>query len=169
MPLKVFQENFWNLSDTTVPPPSIAGEGGYPGWQASVVGSLFGALGDQMRAAWAKWRWIWTLVRRIRGLDRDRQLVMQRTLDTLEAPAFVLASQAVRETARQPGFHRPEAWRSLSHLLKADPGQSENLYRHFRTVNQLQLAAREAGSTLSNPQLHFSAELAYQSFAIKGR
>jgi hypothetical protein len=168
MPLKAFQRNYWLNSDTFVQPVKVS-RGGYPGWQISVIASLWGALGDWIRAAYGNARWIWSLVRRIRGLDRDRQLVIQRTLDMVEHGTYPLAASAVRQTATTRGFHDPAAWKPLSHALKGDAGRAENTFRHLNTVMLLQTAARGAGSTLTNPELHFLSELAYQSFAIKGR
>lgn len=169
MPLKTFQQNYWLISDTKAPPPTPPSRGGYPGWQAVIIASLFGALWDAGRAALAKWRWVWTLVTRIRGLDRDRQLVVQRTLEMVEHQNYPMAQAAVRQTATTIGFNRPDAWRPLSHVLKRDQGQAENVYRHMQTVELLQVASRASGSTLTNPELHFLSELAYQSFAIRGR
>lgn len=168
MPLKAFQRNYWLNSDTVVVPVKVS-RGGYPGWQITVIASLFGAIGDQIRAAVGKWRWIWSLVTRIRGLDLDRQLLVLRALDMVEHRTFDVAQSAVRQTATTRGFTQPEAWKGLSHALKRDRGQAENTFRHLNTVELLQNGARAAGSTLTNPELHFLSELAYQSFAIKGR
>jgi hypothetical protein len=168
VPLKAFQRNYWLNSDTVVAPVRVS-QGGYPGWQVTVIASLFGAIGDQIRAALQKWRWVWSLVRRIRGLDRDRQLVILRTLDLVEHQNYPLAQSAVKQTATTLGFNRPEAWKPLSHALKRDAGRAENTFRHLNTVELLQIASRAAGSTLTNPELHFLSELAYQSYAIRGR
>ena len=168
MPLKAFQRNYWLHSDTVVQPVRVS-QGGYPGWQISVIASLWGAVGDYLTATWGAWSWVWALVRRIRGLDRDRQLVILRTLDLVEHRTYPLALSAVRQTATTRGFHDPQAWKPLSHALKGDRGQAENTFRHLNAVNLLQNAARSAGSTLTNPELHCLSELAYQSFAIRGR
>ena len=168
MPLKAFQRNYWVNSDTVVTPVKVS-RSGYPGWQITVIASLWGATGDWIRAAWGKARWIWSLVSRIRGLDPDQQLVVLRTVDMVEHRTYPLAQSAVRQTATTLGFTRPEAWKGLSHALKRDAGSAENTFRHLHTVELLQTAARTAGSTLTNPELHFLSELAYQSFAIKGR
>jgi hypothetical protein len=168
MPLKSFQRNYWLNSDTRVAPITV-GRGGYPAWQVTVIASLFGAIGDWFSVTTSKWRWVWSLVRRIRGLDRDRQLVILRTLDIVEHTHFPLAQSAVKQTATTLGFNRPEAWKPLWHLLKADAGRAENTFRHLNTVELLQMASRATGSTLTNPELHFLSELAYQSFAIRGR
>lgn len=168
MPLKAFQRNYWLNTSTVVAPIRVSG-GGYPGWQVTVIASLFGAVGDWIRAAWGKACWIWSLVSRVRGLDRHRQLVVLRAIDMVEHRTFPLAQSAVQQTALTRGFHDPQAWKGLSHALKRDRGSAENTFRHLRTVELLQAAARTAGSTLTNPELHFLSELAYQSYAIKGR
>lgn len=168
MPLKPFQRNYWLNSDTRVAPISV-GRGGYPAWQISIVGSLWGAMGDHLVALWRRVCWAWWLRRRVVALDRDRQVVLLRTLDVLESPHYPLAFAAVKATATTAGFHRPEVWKGLWHGLKTDVGQAENTFRHLNTVALLREAARQAGSTLTNPELHFLSEVAYQGYAIKGR
>lgn len=71
MPLKSFQQNYWNLSDTAAPPPTPTGRGGYPGWQASVVGSLWGAMGELAGVWWARLVWWMTTLRRVWRMDPD--------------------------------------------------------------------------------------------------
>jgi hypothetical protein len=231
MPLKPFQENFWNLSDTVAPPPlGGGGGGGYPLWQSYIVASLFGALWELGHRYLLQWRWWLRVVQRLRGLSgglrdgvwdalddlergpappapapepriverlvpvpvvrhkpkprvrslvqfarRVRRLsseehaVLLHTMDLLESPQFALAQQAVRTTATTPKFNRPESWGQYSKAIKTDPGRAENVFRHIRAHELTRQAARELGSTLSNPQAHLLVELAYHEFAIKGR
>jgi hypothetical protein len=260
MPLKPFQQNYWNLSDTVAPPPTPTGRGGYPGFQTSVIASLFGALWDlavlyMQRARWAvtTFQRLWKLtpeaidgaiaeaehptppvapsieyvrvevpvevpvrvevpvevrvsepapppeiryvevpvpapapvarkkaphVRlgallaeagRLRRLDPVSRAVVSRTLDALESPHFAVAQAAVQQTALTDGFTRPDAWRPLSHLLKADQGRAENMYRHLKSREMTRHLVREGGSTLTNPQTGLLVELAYQAYSITGR
>lgn len=152
-------------SDTVVPPPTTS-QGGYPGWQASVVASLFGTLWEQARTYVARWRWAYRFLQRVRQLDADRQAVVLRAVDLLEHGAYPAAEVAVRETALTLGFNRPEAWRPYSHMLKADAGRAENVFRHVRAC---ELTRQYAGSTMTNPTVNAMVELAYQSYAMKGR
>lgn len=166
MALKAFQEQYWNKIGTAPVPDPPVSRSGYPGWQVTVIGSLFGALGDWIRAAWGKARWIWSLVSRIRGLDRDQQVTLLRVIELLEHPAYVVAQASVRTTATTLGFSRPEAWKPYSHMMKAQPGRAENVFRHVRAC-ELTLAAM-APVTLRNPDLNAIVELAYQDFALRG-
>jgi hypothetical protein len=165
MPLKPFQQNYWMFSDTTVPPLRIT-QGGYPGWQASVVASVFGTLWQQAGEYLQRWRWVVRLVRRIRALSADREQVLLRALDVLEHPAYPSAQIAVRETATTLGFHDPQAWKPYSQMLKADPGRADNVFRHVRACERTRAIA---ASTLTNPTANLLVELAYQDFALRGR
>lgn len=165
MPLKSFQEAFWNLSDTNVA-PTITASGGYPQWQSSVIGALFGALWEQATAYLRQWRWSWQLLRRVRATDDAQQRVLLRTLDLLEHPAWPCAQHAVRQTATTLGFANPSAWVEYGRMLKADQGRAENVFRHVRAC---ELTRQQASSTLSNPTVNALVELAYQEFAMKGR
>lgn len=165
MPLKPFQANYWMFSDTTVPPLRLT-QGGYPGWQATVVASTFGALWELACAYVARWRWAWRLVQRVRGLPRDREGVLLRALDLVEHPDWDAATRAVQETAKTLGFNRPEMWKPYSHALKADPGRAENVFRHIRAC---ELTRQYANSTMTNPTVNALVELAYQGYALKGR
>lgn len=165
MPLKSFQQAYWNLSDTNVA-PTVTGRGGYPQWQASVVGSLFGALWEQAKAYVRQWRWAWAFLTRVKATDASQQRVLLRTLDLLEHPGWPAAQAAVRTTATTLGFANPSAWVEYGRMLKADQGRAENVFRHVRAC---ELARQQAPSTLSNPTVNALVELAYQEFAIRGR
>lgn len=228
MPLKPFQRNYWVTSSTAAPAPTPTGKGGYPGWQTSVVGTLWGALWELAVTYWGRLLWWMTTVRRLWALHPDtidealreaehpspapppivhyvnvptpapapkarqkaprtrvgallesarrlhrlpdvQQEVVKRVLGLLEDPRYDLATTAVRHTATLPGFHRPEAWRSLTHLLKGDPGRAENMYRRVKATEQVKTLAREMGSTVTNPQAQLLVELAYHAYTITGR
>jgi hypothetical protein len=225
MPLKTFQENYWVNASTVAAPPTPAGRGGYPGWQASVVASLFGALWELAVSYWGRLQWWWNTLQRLWAMDPEQvtatldtvgqpepppivqivhvpvitkaperkkaprtrvgglvrlakrvarlpdaqQVVVTRALDLLEAPQFGLAQTAVQQTATTLGFQRPESWRSLSHLLKADQGRAENMYRHVKAVEMVRDLARAQGSTLTNPAANLLVELAYHEYTVTGR
>lgn len=159
---------YWSVFSTVVPPPPtpIISRGGYPGWQASVIGSLFGAIQVQLVALWAEIRWYLRLIRRVRALDARQQVALAAAFHALEHPGFPAALTAVQETAVTLGFNRPEAWKPYSHAIKASPKRAENIFRHLRACEQTKAAL---GSTLSNPECNLLVELAYHAFARKGR
>jgi hypothetical protein len=107
--------------------------------------------------------------RTLARLDPVQQGVIAKAIDALEHPGYHLAEVAVQQTATSPGFQRPEAWRSLSHLLKADQGRAENMYRHVKACEITRQLVRAEGSTLTNPQTNLMVELAYQAYTITGR
>lgn len=167
-----FHRNYWGRRDSTGTRPVVThgSGGGYPAWQASVIApSLLGILGAKLDYWRELVRWWLALYRRIHRLDAERRAVLLLTLDRLEHPAYRYAQQAVRETATTLGFNRPEAWKPLSHAMKASPGHAENTFRHMRSYTVLKDALKADGSTMTNPQLHLTTELAYQGFAWKGK
>jgi len=167
-----FHSFYWNdaTPSTVVIVPTGRGVGGYPAWQASVITpSLFGVVGAWIDHQVQRLRWALRLVRRIERLDAEQRDVLSRVLTTLESPAWPVARVSVRQTATTLGFNRPEAWIHLSRELKASPGRAENTYRHLQTCTTLRNRLREQGSTVTNPQMHLVAELAYQGFAARGR
>lgn len=159
---------YWATLSTVVPPPPtpIISRGGYPGWQASVAGSLFGALHAHLVACWAEVRWYLRLFRRVRALDAERLAALAAAFHALESPAFPSALTAVQQTATTLGFNRPEAWKPYSHAIKASPKRAENVFRHIRACEETRAAL---SSTLSNPECNLLVELAYHAFARKGR
>ena len=93
MALKAFQQNYWNRPSTVVIPPPGPSRGGYPGWQASVVASLFGALWELGAAWWSRLGWWGRLLRRIAQLSAPQRVWVDRVLrvvpsdDRAEAPS----------------------------------------------------------------------------------
>lgn len=171
MPLKPFQQNYWMHSDTSVAPVRVA-MGGYPPWQASIVASLFGAVWDYLLTALEKISWSWRLVRRVRRLSKDQQTVLFTALAALEHPKYPLALDAVKRTARTLGFNNPEAWKPLSHGLKADAGSAENTFRHLNACTLFKTAAwagEASANKLGNPDVNLFVELAYRQYAARGR
>lgn len=83
----------------------------------------------------------------------------------LNHPAYPIAQDAVRRTARTLGFNRPEAWQGLSRQMKTSPGSAENTFRHMQAC---QWTRAEAPSTLTNPDCNLLVELAYHEFALRG-
>lgn len=160
-----FHQKYWNLSDTNLPPVHF-GRGGYPIWQASVITpSLLGMLGAWLDTKLEQFRWWRAIYRRISVLDRERRAVVLLTLEALEHPAYTSAQVAVRQTATTLGFNRPEAWTELSRQMKGAPNRSENVYRHLLACRKVDTALRAQGSTLTNPELNLTTELAYHGFA----
>ena len=164
MPLKPFQENYWNLSDTTVAPVVIS-QGGYPAWQSTIVASLWGTLWEQGRTWLQQLWWSWRVARRARALSPDRQGVLMRVFDLLEHPAYPHAQTAVRTTATTLGFASPQAWVPYSRMLKSNPGRAENLFRHVRAC---ELTRAALSSTVTNPTCNLIVELAYADFERRG-
>jgi hypothetical protein len=106
---------------------------------------------------------------RIRALSAEQQHVLVQTVEVLESPAYLAAQEAVRKTAQTLGFANPSAWQGLSRAMKSSPGRAENTFRHLNAWTLTNEALRAQGSTMTNPQLHFVTELAYQGFALTGR
>lgn len=167
-----FHNLYWNdqPASTVVITPPGSGKAGYPGWQSAVIApSLFGAIGAVIDLWMERLRWALRLLRRVKGLDREQRLILERVLGSLESPAYPVARLAVRQTATTLGFNRPEAWKPLGTALKASPGRAENTFRHLNACTLLRDTLRAKGSTVTNPEMHLSVELAYQGFAAKGR
>jgi len=120
---------------------------------------------------WKTWLASWLrLCRRIAALPDGRRIVLLHTLQVLESPIYPHAKRAVRETATTIGFRNPESWVAYSRAMKSDPKKAENIWRAVRAreLTQGHWAATQPGSTLtklSNPQLAFLAEVAYQEYA----
>lgn len=104
------------------------------------------------------------LEQRVQALNAERRAVLQRVLTAVESEAYPKAREAVRQTAQTLGFNRPEAWKDLSRHMKASQGATENTYRHLKACSLLRA---QMSSTLSNPDLNLTVELAYHGFASR--
>lgn len=168
-----FHTFFWETSDTNATPVATTPTGGYPPWQAGVIqpgvvlGSGFGGLVPWWERLADRVSWFWMVFRRTRRLDRTQRVVLLRTVETLEHPAYPLARQAVRKTARTLGFNRPESWKALSQELKGDQGRAENAFRHLEACRLVR--ENLISSTITNPMCHLLVELAYHAYTIDPR
>jgi hypothetical protein len=142
-------------------------------WQSGpnsiVIGAIFGGLTPWCERIWAALVWWLRWGRRLYRLDDEQRLVVQRVVCALDTPHYRVAQTAVRGTATTIGFNRPEAWLHLGRHIKGHPGHAENTYRHLEAFRRVKASIPEIGSTLTNPALHLTVELAYQGFAAKGR
>lgn len=160
-----FHTKYWENSDTNAAPVHI-GRGGYPAWQASVITpSLLGMLGAWLDTKLAQWRWWKPVIGRVNALDAEQRGVLLLALESLESPGYRCAQAAVRQTAVTLGFNRPEAWKELSREVKDSPARAENNFRHLLAARKTGLALKAQGSTLTNPELNLTTELAYHGFA----
>lgn len=164
-----FHTKYWENSDTSTTPIITAPRvRQYPAWHGSVtIGSLFGGTAPFFERLWDRLKWWWRVQPRVMALNIEDRLVLVKTLDALDHPAYPLARMAVRKTATTLGFNRPEAWTQLSRELKASAGQSENAYRHLEACRLTR--ANLLSSTLTNPECNLLVELAYHGFAVKGK
>lgn len=169
MPLKPFQQNYWNVSSSIVIPVFTPGVGGYPLWQASVIGAGLGGMQPWYERLRARWQWLVALVRLVLRIGRytsDQRRVIDRTVRAVESPAFAAAQTAVRDTAKTLGFANRESWVPYSRMLKDNPNRAENIFRHVRAC---ELTRGALSSTLTNPEVNLAVELAYCAFAVKGK
>lgn len=170
MPLQgEFHRNYWENSDTRTTPVGTARLlAFYPAWQGSVVlGSILGGAAPYFERFWDRLGWWFRAQPRVMALDPEQRLVLLKTLEALEHPAFPLAQKAVRKTAVTIGFNRPESWTELSRTMKRSAGAAENTYRHMEACRLLQ--SNLLTSTLTNPQTNLMVELAYHGFAARGK
>lgn len=165
--------------ETVVPDVSRPG---YPAWQASVTAGFgFGGIEpvvDKLSWLWRLCRRLWHWKRRAElevWIDRidqwtpEQRAVVERSARCVESALYREARLTVRATAKTIGFNHPEAWVPYSRLLKSDPNQAQNMYRHVKAVQDVKLALRAQGSTVTNPEAHLAVELAYVGFAWSGR
>ena len=110
---------------------------------------------DEQRETW---------FRRLAGFTAEQRPVLERVTAALEHPAWPDAQQAVRSVATTLGFSNQEAWLPYSRALKADPGQSENVFRHLKAVHEVKVSLAARGHPLSNPLVNLLIELGYQGF-----
>src|SRR5258706_15608552 len=67
----IFHTNYWEFSDTVVPPPPSTVAGGYPAWQAGVITpSLVGIVGAWIDARMALLKWHWRFARGGHGVPK---------------------------------------------------------------------------------------------------
>lgn len=166
-----FHESYWGVTgSSTTPAAGPAPARQYPQWQ--IVPLLHGA--DALGVAWltlvGAWRgltWFLRLWWQTRFLDRGRRAALLRTLAMLRHVEYPLARKSVKKTALTLGFNRPEAWVDLNRLMKANPGETQNLYRHAEACRLLHVNA--VSSTLTHPDAHLMIELAYQDYAAVRR
>ena len=102
---------------------------------------------------------------RLSAMSAEQRAILQRVTTVLESSAWQEAQVAVRRCATTLGFANPEMWVQYSRVIKADPGQAENVFRHTKAVHEVKAAVTVAGLSISNPDLHLLVELAYQGFA----
>lgn len=100
---------------------------------------------------------------------RELELILERALHTVQHPVYPLAARAVRQTATTLGFNKPQAWIQLGHALKDHPDWAENTWRHLHACELTDQWARQAGSTLTNPDRHLLVQIAYSGFSARGK
>ncbi len=113
---------------------------------------VYAASERDLLAQWAE-RWS--------GLDVQQRAVVDRVVTAITSPEWGDCLDRVRACATTPRFHRAEEWVPYSRALKANAGQAQNVFRHIKVVHELS----DAHPTLTNPEKHLLAELAYQGFA----
>lgn len=168
---------YWRAraNPVVIAPPT---KGGYPAWQASVIGSLFGGLQlhwERFRYAWSwflsAWRWSqqsdgcerdW-LLEQWGQLSPDRRLALRSAISVVQHPAWAIAQASVHETAHTLGFNEHQAWAIVGHAVKANRGMAENMWRHLKALQAVQDAVG------TNPERHLLIELAYHEYAASGR
>jgi hypothetical protein len=102
---------------------------------------------------------------RLDALDLEQLAVLERVIRVMQSHDWSVARQRVRICASTLGFHDPQAWIQYSRLIKTNPGQAQNVFRHLKVVYEL----TQADPTLTNPDAHLLAELGYQGFMAQGR
>lgn len=171
-----FHGKFWRARANIPPPPGAGNIWMYPCWQISVVAmTIFGPPLDLIRVYWRHvlacihvaqllWRYrVWVML--FDGWDAEQRAVVNRAIAVMNHPTWTEARQRVRACAETPKFHQPEQWLAYSRAVKANAGHAQNIWRHVRVVLEL----KAADPTLTNPDAHLIAELAYQGFAAIGR
>mgnify|MGYP001617550811 CR=1 FL=1 len=180
-----FHGKFWRARPTAPPPSGVSGEWMYPRVQAALILSsaiwwlpwtvltplwvLLCWYGSVLRQLW-RWQ-CWARAHRLAlapahfgTLDAEQLLILSRVLSALHSPAWTNTQQLVRATATTLNFNEPAAWVDYNRAIKANAGQAQNVFRHLKVVHALR-----ATTSLSNPEAHLLAELAYQGFAAIGR
>lgn len=113
---------------------------------------------------WVQWlRWLWAVIRQlgVMRLTVEQLAVLERAVTLMQGPEWADAQQAVQVCATTPKFHQVSQWLEYGRAIKADGGQAQNVYRHVKVVQAL----KAAHPSLTNPEAHLLAELAYHGFA----
>lgn len=181
-----FHAKFWKARANAALPPGAAVSWIYPQVQSVIIMStaIWCLPLDILGPVWAQLRWFWMLARRLwswrhvaqqdaleRWLGRietmtpEQLAVCERVAVVVDGPFWELARAEVRACAMSPKFHQPEHWVSYSRIVKSNAGQAQNIWRHMRVVQAMQ----SSDASLSNPEAHLLAELAYQGLAVMGR
>ena len=179
--IAAFHAKFWRARANSPPPPGTATSWMYPGVQSVVtLHTVFAWVPlAWIRPLWARLttevRWLWRLHQATAGerqmiamslaCDVEQRAVVVRVLHVLQGETWPRAQAEVRTCATSPKFHQPEHWVSYSRIVKSNPGQAQNVWRHMRVVQAIQAT----DPTLTNPEAHLAAELAYQGLAAQGR
>lgn len=186
-----FHGHYWRAKANAIAPSTYVGRPGYPVWQAAVISMVIWGppqLWAWLGQTWDRLRWVWHLGRllwawppdqrvaievwvgRLEAYDRERRGVLERVALLLESPRYDWARQAVRTTAGTLNFNdEPRAALAYSRLIKQNAGRRENVFRHVQATELLTAQAEAAGDTLTNPDRHLTAELAYCGFQINPR
>ena len=99
-------------------------------------------------------------------LTIEQLVVIERVVGLMTSVHWEEVRQQVRACATTRAFHHhPQMMTAYSRAVRVDAGSAENHYRHLIVAN----GVREAYPTLSNPDVHLLAELAYQGFAYGPR
>jgi hypothetical protein len=157
-----FHGKFWRSRANPVVAAGTSVTWMYPQVQSVVtsMGSLFGALQPLYERA----VWCWTFLRLIWSFDAEQRAVLERVVQAVTHPKWDQAKAAVASCATSPKFHQPEQWVEYGRALKANVGQAQNVFRHVKVVHALR-GLQDGAATISNPDAHLLAELAYQAFA----
>lgn len=160
-----FHSKYWRARANGIIPPGKSNPWMYPQWQPAVIAmAVFGPPLDLLKLFWARAKWWMRWQRAIQGMGLEQILVLHRVMQRLTSPEWDLARSLVRTCAHTPDFHHQEAWVSYSRAMRANLGQTQNIFRHLTVIQGLQ-----AQSLLSNPEAHLLAQLAYEGFAAVGR
>lgn len=146
-------------------PPGNSGKRvrGYVTWQTTVVIGTTYALFGPLQAVYDAIREAVRWYRLMRALSPDRRAALNRVIGLLLSPEYAAARSAVTDTAQILGFNKPTAWQSLVAVLKANPGWTENHWRHVQAMQGL------GETSLTNPDKNLLIELAYHGYAERPR
>ena len=182
MPVQGWGHSHYWAGTTEVILPSTEAGAAYPMWQASVITpSLFGGLqagweaGSEQVKSWAYWlARLWrlppdtrlhlgALADRLEALGPEKRIAIEQAIEAIEQDGYEAAVKAVGDVAVTPGMRERHVWVNISRKIHEWPGWSENMYRHLDAADRAKRSIREAGSTISNPDLNLMVELAYHA------